>query len=75
METIVKVLGASVLGILIVCGLSALVAFPVMWLVNGLFSRPLIFAVFGEVQIGYMTALGLNILLGLLFKPGRSSSS
>lgn len=64
MEKILMFLGVLAV-LLIAC---VVVAFPVMWLVNELFSPSFINSVFGVSQIGFSTALGLSVLCSLLFK-------
>jgi hypothetical protein len=68
-KVITIVLGSIVLIIL----LGALLAFPVMWLWNGVL--PNLFHTSVTKEIDFWNAWGLLILCGLLFKSTVSSSS
>lgn len=50
----------------------ALATFPVMWLVNGVFSVPFLLFVFGG-PLSFWKTFGLSLLLGLLFQRGSTS--
>jgi hypothetical protein len=52
--------------------LSLLLAFPVKWLVNGLFVPNAINAVFGVMALSVWQAWGLLLLFGLLFGSKQS---
>jgi len=59
---------ALIIGFIIIALVfSALIAFPVMWLVNGVFSNTTLVALFGG-PIGFYKALGLSVLCHILFK-------
>jgi len=75
METVIKVVGASVLVILIVAVLAIVMAYPTMWLVNYTFSPTALMAVFGMSALNFWHALWLNVLCGLLFKSTSTSST
>ncbi len=44
--------------------LSFLMAYPTMWIINGIFAPSLLVAIFGATKIGVWTAWGLNVLFG-----------
>ena len=69
MDTLVKVVGVSVLGFVIVTFLGLLFSLPVMLLWNDC----LVPAVTGLKEIGWLQAWGINVLCGILFK-GTSTS-
>jgi DMSO/TMAO reductase YedYZ heme-binding membrane subunit len=54
-------------------GISALCALPTMWLVNAIFTKGALVAVFGG-KLTFLSAWGLNLLCALLFKSSSSSS-
>ena len=67
--------------ILAVAGVVALVvlfgflfAFPVMWLVNWLFTPAALTFVFGTAKLNVWQAWGLLVLSGLLFKSTNTTS-
>lgn len=72
-EKILIGFGAGIAGLAIVAIFSALLAFPVMWLWNGV--GPNLFAVGAIKPIDFWNAWGLSLLCGLLFKSSVSSSS
>ena len=74
METILKVIGAVVLVVAIVGGLSLLAAYPTMWLINYLFAPSALVTVFGTTSIGFWKAFWLNFFFGIAFKSSHSSS-
>jgi hypothetical protein len=57
-----------------VVALAVIMAFPVKWLVNYVFTDAVRLTVFGVAQITVWRALALNILCGFLFKSSSSSS-
>jgi hypothetical protein len=64
-----------VLGIIaLVAGLSILMAYPTMWIVNYLFAPSFLVMVFGTAKIPFLKALWLNVIMGLLVKSSSSSS-
>lgn len=74
----VKVLAYLVgfVGILTLCfGVGLLLAFPVKWFVNYVFSQAFILYVFGVTQLTFWKAYFLSILTSWLFKTSVSSSS
>lgn len=75
MDTFVKGVGAAVIVCVMVVAIGVLLAFPVMWLMNGLFTVQLLTAVFGVPHVTFWTALGFNTLTGILFKSHDKSSS
>ena len=58
----------------LITGIGAVLAFPVMWLVNGIFTSAVLLTVFGVDKIGFLQAWGLLILSGLLFKSASAPS-
>jgi len=71
MEKILVIVGAIVLGLAGLVLLSFLLSWPVYMLWNGC----LVGAVDGVHQIDWMTAWGINILFGILFKTTVSKES
>ena len=71
METIAKVIGLAVVGIVAIVVLGLILSLPVMWLWNAC----LVAAIPGIKEIGWLQAWGILILCGLLFKNSSSSSS
>jgi hypothetical protein len=67
METFLKIVGLVVLLFVIVAVVAAIMAVPMMLLVNYVFSPTALIAVFGG-PIGYWKAFWLIFLCGLLFK-------
>jgi len=70
METIAKVIGLAVVGIVAIVVLGLILSLPVMWLWNAC----LVAAIPGIKEIGWLQAWGILILCGLLFKNASSSS-
>ncbi len=70
METFIKLIGATIIGLLIMILFAVLVGFPVMWLWNWLMP-----AIFGIVQIDIWEAIGLNLLCRLLIRSSISTES
>lgn len=60
---------AAVIGVIgLIVLISFLFAFPVMWLVNALFTPALLLAVFGTAKLSVGQAWILSLLSGILFK-------
>jgi hypothetical protein len=74
MDTLIKVVGVVVVGAFTVAGLSILMAFPTMWMVNYVFTPGVIFSLFGISQLTVVKAWGLNFICGTLFKSTYSQS-
>lgn len=70
METIAKVIGLTVAGVVSLVVLGLIVSLPVMWLWNAC----LVAAIPGIKEIGWLQAWGILILCGMLFKNSSSSS-
>lgn len=70
METIAKMIGLAVVGIVGIVVLGLILSLPVMWLWNAC----LVAAIPGIKEIGWLQAWGILILCGLLFKNSSSSS-
>lgn len=68
MDKVLEVVGLVVLTIVLLVGLSAICAWPVMILWNAC----LVGAVAGIKAIDFMTAWGIMLLCGLLFTPSIS---
>lgn len=71
METIAKVIGLAVVGIVAIVVLGLILSLPVMWLWNAC----LVAAIPGIKEIGWLQAWGLLVLFGLLFKSNTSQRS
>ena len=71
METIGKIIGIAVVGVVAIVVLGLILSLPVMWLWNAC----LIAAIPGIKEIGWLQAWGILILCGLLFKNSSRSSS
>jgi hypothetical protein len=65
-----KIMVAVVLVLIGLAGFAFLAAWPTWWLWNWLCP-----VLFGLPEIGFFQALGLNLLCGILFKGGGTSSS
>lgn len=70
METVAKIIGLAVVGIVAIVVLGLILSLPVMWLWNAC----LVAAIPGIKEIGWLQAWGILILCGLLFKNSSSSS-
>lgn len=70
METIAKLIGLAVVGIVGIVVLGLILSLPVMWLWNAC----LVAAIPGIKEIGWLQAWGIMVLCGLLFKNSSSSS-
>lgn len=68
MDKLLTALGAFVLAVFIVAGLSLLMAYPTMWIVNYLFTSSVISSLFGVAQLTFWKALWLNYITAALFK-------
>lgn len=68
METLTKAVGLFVVGIVIILGLAALMAYPTKWLINYIFTDGFRLSLFGVAQIGFWRALAINALAVGLFK-------
>lgn len=66
---------AVVTVIAFIVGLSFLLAYPTMWLVNYLFASAFLTFVFGAAKLSVLKAWALNFVAGILFKSSVSSSS
>lgn len=75
MDKIIVVGLGFILGTLIVFGISLLMAYPTMWLVNYLFTPALIASVFGAPSLGLAKAFWFNWFVGIVFKSSGSASS
>jgi cell division protein FtsX len=58
-----------------IVGLSFVLSWPVMWLINHNLSQSFIQNVFGVSQVGWLHAWGISALCSILFKSSNSSSS
>lgn len=73
-----KVVAAIVGAFLVVAfvvGLSFLLAYPTMWLVNYLFAPTFMTLVFGAAKLTVLKAWALNFVAGILLKSSSTSSS
>jgi hypothetical protein len=74
METLSKVVGAIVLGMLAISGLAVLMAYPTKLAVNYLLAPSAIQSVFGAPELTVWKALALNFVCATLFKVSASKS-
>ena len=65
----------TVFVICLIIGGAVLMAYPVKWLVNYVFTDGVRLALFGVVKISVWKAFFLNMLCGFLFKSTASVSS
>ena len=56
-----------------IIALIAIFAFPVMWIVNYLFTSTVLLTVFGTSQITFWKAFWLLVLAGFLFKSTNTN--
>ena len=75
MEDLLKVIFAICLVVAFIVGLSLLMALPMMWLVNYLFSPSALLAVFGMAKIGFWKAFWLNFFLGWFVRASSCKCS
>lgn len=68
-----KLLGIGVLVVGLIVGLSLLLAFPTMWLVNYLIAPSALTAVFGISALTFWKAFWLNFLAGILFRSSNTN--
>jgi hypothetical protein len=74
MKAIAILIGS--VGILaLIVGLALLFAFPLMWLINYLFTPVVLTVLFGTAKIGFWKTVVLNIISGWLFKGNSTSTS
>jgi hypothetical protein len=74
MKAIAYFVGA--LGIIaLIVGLALLFAFPLMWLINYVFTSSVLLALFGVPQITFWKTVALSITTGWLFKGNSTSTS
>lgn len=74
METLCKVVGAILIVMVLVFIVAAILALPMMLLINYIFSEAALIAVFGG-SIGFWKAFWLNFLAGMLFKTSVTTKS
>lgn len=75
METLLKSIGVFVLVFALVTVLGLIFAYPIMWLLNYIFSATLLTYVFGAPVVTYWKAYALNLLAGLLLPRNTNTSS
>ena len=73
MNKFFQVMGMFVLALLMWLGISLLMGFPTMWLVNYLICPAALVAIFGLTKITFWKAFWLNFLCGILFKGHGTS--
>jgi len=66
--------GFYFLVLVIAFGLSALLAYPVKWIINYLFTPGVLLALFGVAKMTFWRAFWLSYLCSVLFKSSYSSS-
>ena len=70
-----KFIGSAVIITALIVAIGLLLALPVKWLVNSVFSAAFIQFIFGVVQISVWRAWGLLILCGMLFKGNTATDN
>ncbi len=70
MDSVVTMVVAVIMSLIIMVVLGLLIAFPIMWLWNGV-----VVAIFGLPAISWVQALGLYLLSGFLVKSTSTSSN
>jgi hypothetical protein len=75
MEKFLAAVGAFVFAVILVTGLSLLMAYPTMWVVNYLFTSSVISGLFGVAQLTFWKALWLNYITAALFKGTTTVNS
>jgi uncharacterized membrane protein (DUF485 family) len=73
MDKFLKAVGIFTVSFVVLAALSALTAYPTMWLVNCLFTASTLAAVFGVAKLTFWHALALDFLCSILFKGGNTS--
>ena len=73
MDKVVTALGAFVIVFAAILGISMLMAYPTMWIVNYLFTAQLLTYVFGLAKITFWKAFVFNMFFGTVVKSGQSS--
>jgi hypothetical protein len=68
MDKFLVAVGAFVFALVLVAGLSLLMAYPTMWIVNYLFTSSVISGLFGVAQLTFWKALWLNYITAVFFK-------
>lgn len=71
MGKLMTIIGIVVVFLALWFGIAALLALPVMWIVNYVLSEPALIAIFGG-PIGFWKAFWLIFVCGILFKSGAS---
>jgi hypothetical protein len=66
--------GATFIAVLFVVGFGFLLAFPVKWLINYVFTDGVRLALFGMAKIDFWHAYCLNLACGFLFKSTSAST-
>lgn len=74
MEKVFTVIGATVVVLLLVVGLSLLMAWPVMAIINYLFAPQALIWLFGSAHVTFWKSFFLGLLCGILFKSTSSSN-
>ena len=74
MEKALTVFFVALLAIVVVGAMALLMALPVMWIVNYLFTSAMLASTFGVQAIGFWQAFWLNFLCGTLFRNSNSGS-
>lgn len=68
MELVLKIIGAFVLAFLIVFIAAVIFAYPLMWMINYIFSPEAIASVFGTPQISFWKSFWLQFFFYVAFK-------
>ena len=73
MDKFLTAIGTVVVGVLVFVGVSLLMAYPTLWMVNYLFTSSVILSLFGAVQLTFWKAFWLNYFCASLFKSAAST--
>lgn len=74
MEKILLVI-VAVIGVIGLClGLSMLLAWPTLWLMNYMFTSTALYTLFGVTKLTFWKAFWLNFLVGILFKSSNTTT-
>ena len=71
---VIAIVAAAIGLVALLVGVSFLLAYPTMWLVNYLFSTAFLTFIFGTAKLGVMQAWALNCVTGILFKSTTTTT-
>jgi hypothetical protein len=72
METLIKVVGAVVVGVGMIALFAIVMAYPTKWVADYLFSPTALTAMFGAPVLSVWKAMALNYIGGAIFKGSCS---